>query len=363
MKKATLIILLIIMLISLTACTEALQMNQRLLVQGIGVDKVEDGFKLSIQVLNLDQSTKENKTTPKEVQVVSAFGETIGDAFDNIKNQTGKKPLLSQSLILIIGNEAAKDGVRSFIDFFVRHNEINPSVEIAVAEEKAEDILRAKFDDKLISAEEVLSILKSNHDYASKLNFNFGNFINLLDSYSEASTHYIKRQKDGEDSKIISGQIAVFKEDKFVGHLDSNESKGYLLLKGKAKSMSDIVTPEDGLKVTYVISDIYNKSDIEKNQDAYKALIKIKAKIYIDEAEQEIDLDSNLGTISDAIKNRLKSLIDKTINKAMFEYKSDILNLMKKSIDKFGEIPNSEEDFISKFAYDVDIDVDLKLTK
>ena len=254
MKKIILSVLILVMLLSLTACTEVLQMNQRLLVQGIGVDKSEDGFKISMQILNLDQSTKENKTTPKEVQTISAFGETVGDAVENIKNQTGKKPLFSQSLVLIIGKEAAKAGVRSFIDFFVRHNEINPAVEIAVAEDKAEDILKAEFDEKIISAEEILAVLKSSHEYSSKLNFNFGNFINLLESYSDASSHYVKMKKDGKNSKIVSGEIAVFKEDKFEGILDKNESKGYLLLKGKSKSMSDIATTENDVKVTYVLS-------------------------------------------------------------------------------------------------------------
>lgn len=363
MKKIILSILVLAMLISLTACTEVLQMNQRLLVQGIGVDKSEDGFKISMQILNLEQSTKENKTTPKEVQTVSAFGETVGDAIDNIQNKTGKKPLFSQTLVLIIGKEAAKTGTRSFIDFFIRHNEINPSVEIAVSENKAEDILKAEFDEKIISAEEILSVLKSSHEYSSKLNFNFGNFINLLESYSDVSTHYVKIKKDGKDTKIACDEIAVFKEDKFEGVLDNNESKGYLILKGKAKSMTDIATTKEGVKVTYVISDIYNNLEIEKEKDKYKEKIKIKIKAYIDEAEKEIDLDETFEDIKRSIKERIQSLIDKVINKSMYEYKTDILSFFKKFSEKFPNEVSSKEDFISKFNYEVNLEVDLKLTK
>ena len=363
MKKIILSVLILVLLLSLTACTEVLQMNQRLLVQGIGVDKAEEGFKICMQILNLDQSTKENKTTPKEVQTVSAFGETVGDAVENIKNQTGKKPLFSQSLVLIIGKEAAKAGVRSFIDFFIRHNEINPSVEVAVSEDKAENVLKAEFDEKIISAEEILSVLKSSHEYSSKLNFNFGNFINLLESYSDAATHYLKIQKDAKGSKISSGEIAVFREDKFEGTLDNNESKGYLILKGKAKSMTDIALTKNDVKITYVISDIYNNLEIKKEDDKYKENIKIKVKAYVDESEKEIDLDENVEDIKIAIKERIQNLIDKVISKSMYQYKADVLSFFKKFSEKFPNEAHPKEEFLDKFSYDLDLEVDLKLTK
>ena len=127
--------------------------------------------------------------------------------------------------------------------------------------------------------------------------------------------------------------------------------------------MTDIASTKENVKVTYVISDIYNNLESKKEDDKYKENIKIKVKAYIDEAEKEIDLDESFEDIKSAIKERIQDLIDKAINKSMYQYKSDVLSFFKKFSEKFPNGVNSKEEFIDKFIYDLNLEVDLKLTK
>ncbi len=363
MLKKISLILIIFLQLSLTACTEVIELSQKLVVQGIGIDKSDIGCKVTFQILNVKQSPDKDSGEQKEVQILKANGNTLVDAIENIRKQTGRDALLSQVLVLVIGDEMAKSGIRPFVDYFIRHHGLSPSIEVAVSKGEAEEILRAQKGEEPISSEEILSVLQMGLNDNRKLNFNLGKFISSIESYEDAKVHYIEDKKDGEDSCLMANKVAVFKKDKFIGPLNEEETRGFLLIKGKIKKIVDIVELSDGSKVTYVTSNI--KSDVkvfEENQEL-KLLVSTKAKTYVSESEIDIELDDRFDEIKEKIETRMKNLIKTALEKTIYEYKADIIGISKRLSEIKGKMLKLDEETYDNIKCSVSTKVELNLIK
>ena len=89
-----------------------MQLNQRLIVQGIGIDKNVDGYKITLIVLDTDNKDKENS-----VKLVYAEGKTVKKALYELENQRGKKLLLSQCLFVMMDRNAVSE-CRKTLSYF-----------------------------------------------------------------------------------------------------------------------------------------------------------------------------------------------------------------------------------------------------
>ena len=116
MKKILLIFIFILPLF-LTGCARSIQLSEKLLVQGLGIDYENEQYTITLQTISSKETSSEKSSTPKKMKTVIAIGKTIKEASYNVVKQTGKEPLYSQTLLLILGNGAIKNGINNFVDF------------------------------------------------------------------------------------------------------------------------------------------------------------------------------------------------------------------------------------------------------
>ena len=133
MKKKLSACLLAILLLLSAGCTT--ELYDRMLIHAIGVDLLEDGVQVTVRISRPGQEEKE--------QVVSGVGASVYLALESIKLQTGKIPLYSHNYLVIFGRECCERGLDRVLDFFVRHFESRPSVQLFMAETTAEAVLQA----------------------------------------------------------------------------------------------------------------------------------------------------------------------------------------------------------------------------
>ena len=100
----------------ISGCTNVSGLDEQLIINAIGIDKNEDIYELTVQALNIDNSSQEEADEASQSLNVTATGNTLLEAINSIQNQTGKKLLYSHALILVIGNETAKIGVNNIIN-------------------------------------------------------------------------------------------------------------------------------------------------------------------------------------------------------------------------------------------------------
>ena len=86
-----------------------IELHERLIIQGLGIDRTEQGYKVSVQSL---------KTTEEEkIELLVTEGDTVYDALNNLSLQIGKVPLYTHNIMVVIGRSAAEHGLDDVLDF------------------------------------------------------------------------------------------------------------------------------------------------------------------------------------------------------------------------------------------------------
>ncbi len=345
MKKVFLLILLISTVI-FSGCARAVQLSEKLLVQGMGIDYKNNEYVITLQTINSKETSNEKSSTPKKIKTITSSGETIKEASYNIIKQTGKEPLYSQTLILLLGKGTIEQGINKFIDFFVRHHEFSPDTRVLVTEHEAIEVLNLKEDDEIISSEDILAMLEEGPNKSKKLHSNIESIIGDLkdkNSFVKISLLDIKREQ-GKNVLTIE-KLGIFKEDKYLACLDKNETKGALIVRGKAKNMVDTIDSKNFRNVSYTISKLSSKSKIEVKNDGVEINIKINLEADVNESENKIS-KKDFGEIEREISGRVKELCSAAIEKAIFENGCDIFEFSKMLIKEKPDYKQEQEEKI-----------------
>lgn len=152
--KRCLLCISIVSILFLAGCWDHSELNQNSIVTGIAMDKgKEHKYKLSIE------STSAAELNPRTAQglapaiVYSIEGDTVGEIIHKFNSAISTHLVLSHMRILIIGEDMAKEGILSFMDYFDRDREIRDDFNIVVARDtEAVDFLRVTNDYQKVSS-------------------------------------------------------------------------------------------------------------------------------------------------------------------------------------------------------------------
>ncbi len=227
--KISLLIITAFTMLTLTGCGQT-EIQDRLIVKGIGIDKTDDGYSAAIQYIDTSSSTD-----AQENKCFSVSGESLADAMGNIKNSIGLEPFLGQLSVVAAGYDTAED-MDIIADYFMRRNDVRPSVKLYLSQTTAEELLGFKKDGKIMPIDMMTSVspelsVKSN-DYTLL------SYINSrIDPVQTPVATVLKC-----DDTIRLSTAAVFGSDG-VYMLDDDEFTVYKLLQGKIEG--SIISKDD----------------------------------------------------------------------------------------------------------------------
>lgn len=351
-KKIIILSELILVCFFLAGCSGVSGLDEQLIVYGIGVDKSDDMYELTLQALNTQNTSEsDSKDEKKSVISISAKAKTLIDAVNRIENQSGKKILYSHAMILIIGEETAKDGISDIITFFSTNHKLRPTVEVLVSNCSAKDVLFAEETGKIINSEDIFAITnvgkESNDAIQSSVRYLLSDINNELKA---AKVWYIEYDKE----KVSCQKIALFKSDKLTDILDEDVSKGVLLIYGKAKNLSDSTKLNDDT-ISYRISQSKSNFNLEikNNKPIFNINLDLNLDLYgANSINQSAEIKS-------ALENRLTSLTENTINFCIKKYGCDIFNfhryIMNSDTKFFKTNLNQIENIIQSADYNVNV--------
>ena len=280
MKKFAKIIALSVMVIFstvlLTGCWDLIELNSLGIVTGIGLDAAEnkDEINLILQVGITGQSTSSGNSssnsgsTSKDTFInYEAMDKTYFSALSKIKQKMSRTPFLHDNQITVFGREQVERGIAPYLDIFYREKDNRLEVWMVMADTTAKDILEAKIGPEKISALTLSNII----DNTAKVSTNLAtNFYNFLKGYIEPTTcllmPIVKLVKTETAEEYENSSMAVLKNTKLIGELDSNLIDGYLWVKGDIKQKEISFQTEDksvDLKLSKI--KIKNTPTIEKD--------------------------------------------------------------------------------------------------
>lgn len=366
--------IMIIPLIVLCGCSHGVPLNERLLIQGIGVDKVDDLYILTVDVFDSEKvnASEESSGNNTKMKVITLRGKSIYDAFTKITKITGKDPLCSQNLVLVIGEESAKNGINSFIDFFIRYYESRPAIDVFIAKGKASDIFNAKFEGENITAKTLSELAKTTYLNLLPSRSNLVEFIGDMhsigtDAYALTIETTNSDTSSGTQNVILSG-IGVFKGDQLVGCLDNDVAQGSSFIMQRPTHGGCLVLDIDNIgKVTYNIEKVKKSVKVKFDEEAatFDINVKVDANIYeIDrDIKEKIDV-SSFKVLSEHLSIKIKTLIEQAIEKSLCEYGSDIFFFGKYLLREDKKVLDMSSDNFLKFLqgskYNVHVDTKIK---
>lgn len=327
--KACFLIFCMAFLLVAPGCSRVNQLNERLIVNGIGVD-IEDGaYVVTMHVFDAEKASAGGEKG-QDVIVVNGRGRSVLDAFHSIILQSGKEPLYSQNLILVVGEEAAKMGMNNVVDFFIRYYETRPSVALFVARGlTAREIMNCKNEDQLITARDIENLASSGQIATEQSHSTILSLVNRMQDGSSDGYMIALNMSEGSDgnSVLYADGIGVLKGDKLAGYLSFEETIGFLLLTGDAENAILVATVEGVGNVSFSLTEADSKIEakVENGLPVYDVSIHADLTLYeIDGNLHQKYNEDVIVEMEEAVNQEIYKQCTITAEKLIREYKSDI---------------------------------------
>lgn len=283
--------------LSLASCLgiKTVELSERLIIEAIGIDVNDDGFLVTLQALDVGVSGSGGGNTKDERTNLYNFTDsTPGRAFVFAGTSEGLSPLYSHARVLIIGKRAAERDVGKLLDFFLREYTARSDILIAIAEDSAEDILRAKIAGGTAGAAVIERVLTEGHERGRNVLVPLYKFVNLL--LSETDTAYcpvlgLQDAPEEERQDVTVSGTALLRGDRLL-FANEETTEGILLLNGEAGAMPFSLT---GSRGDYTLNTVGSGIKIKPSVSGGMAKFLIETTVFCDVTEYASDQFNGMG--------------------------------------------------------------------
>ena len=226
MKK---IILIIIFIFTLTACSDYKEVNSLAIVNSIGIDYQDNNYIVTLEILN---NNINNNSENVFSYTVKGQDKDIANAIEKAANNLSLRPYYPHIKLCLISKSVAKNHLKEISDYFLRNNYFRENFYFLITDKNSPNkILSHRTKINPIPGKAIISLI-NNNSYASNsgIKINFIMFIkNILKYGKDPCTSVI----DIDNDNFIINGMALFNEYKLVGILNNNYAILYNLLQSK----------------------------------------------------------------------------------------------------------------------------------
>ncbi len=117
------------------------KLNMRVLVTGLAIDKNEEGYEVTAQVV-MPSPGSESGGTSARLDFISEVGNSVAEGIQKIAYKIGKTAGLSHTNFVMVGESMLEDNLATALDYFARDAKVNPSVMLLVCSGEAKDMIK-----------------------------------------------------------------------------------------------------------------------------------------------------------------------------------------------------------------------------
>ena len=386
-KRFAKIMSVIFILLILTGCWSRREIEKLAMVTIIGHDKVivdgQEKWQISVTAIKPRDLASQGPLggnasgSDKPTVRVSSIGATTWEAGRNLTARLPRREYIAHTNILIIGQELARQGIDQMVDVILRSKDIRLNTWILVAKGRAVDILDVEPEMEELLSQEILGLVENQPVASKAYTVDIKHFVNqLINSGQDAAAACVEvyehkdegqsQGQDGAEDKIPRKMVrvegtAVFRKDKLVGFLDSEETKGFLYAIGRAKhgmislSLHDHVNKDIAFAMTRASSRIIPKVE----GDEIEFIIEIHAEGDLQQHEDTGPVASPeiIKIVEEKAAHEIKTMVEKALNKAQKEYEADIFGLGNSLHKRYPQIWKSVEDNWRELYRDIRVTV------
>ncbi|MWC26689.1 Ger(x)C family spore germination protein [Paenibacillus sp. MMS18-CY102] len=309
-RKIGIVGLISLLCFALTGCGNRTELNDISIVSASGVDWKNGKWVVSYQLV-LPQAIASHgsgaSTGSAPVNVFSTSGDSIRGAVSKSSFEMSRRLYFSQNQIVVVSEEAAKHGLTSLFDAYLRNLDSRETVSVFLTKRSAREVL-----EHLIPLEEIpgaaIERMISNEEKNGSTLPHMSVYKVLLELLGPTKAVGIPSlQIAGEDpldsldktkttyssSKIKLAQLGVLHEDKLIGWLNHEESYGAMWIRDQIRQ-STVWFPCEEKRTSEVsvlrINGTKTRLTAQKDGDSWKLKVRIKARGTLMEYPCEADL-------------------------------------------------------------------------
>lgn len=283
LKICFLLSLSVACLLSFSSCEKpGTELSELMIMQGIGIDTTSNGFKVTVEILNNEQSGSPggNGNSENKTKIYTAEGKTVGEAFRKLITKSGNEPMFAHNRVIVIGEEAANRNLSDILDFFERNYDSRASQLLCVAKNTTgEKVVRAKLLTDTIKSKILENMLEESAKQSLVPKVRIIDAINYIkDEASGLCIPAVKIQKNGENENFDLDGCALFGTDNtFSMYIDSQAAEGIAILNDKIEEGVISADLPNGQKASFYINKGKSKYKITQENGVlhYNLTVKI----------------------------------------------------------------------------------------
>ena len=344
-KRTACLLLLVLPLVLLGGCWSRQEMNELAIVLGAGVDRAPDGrVRLTLQLARPSAfaggAEAGGGTAAKQniVWVVSETGDTVYEAERNLALKLSRCIYWGHDVILVIGEEMARGGVRNISNFFMRNPQTRETIWVLVSKGEAKKLLESHSELEKTSAQSV-GFLVRNRAGLSVILKDFQ--MALASCGTNPAAPRVELQKLGQpqgpgmeeklqhEEAVITG-TGVFKDDRLAGWLDTSETRGLLWLRGEVRKGA-ITIPSPGQPDKLIsLSLVRGKTRVEPEYDGetvrFNVNLSFEADLLEQQSTEDLTTPEKVAAVEMAAAEDVFRKCADALEKARGEYGTDVFN-------------------------------------
>lgn len=388
MRKLLIAISLFLMTFCLSSCVGANSLDEIAIVQSIGIDLEEDKtISLTLQIYT-PQGAGSNSAidiSKNNSSIIKSSGKTISNAMQNATTIQGKNIFTGNNRLIIVGEDFAKNGIKSLFSYFNRSSLTRQNTQVLMAQGRASDIVGVNIYQGILAAETIEEMVNNNKEngivnespyYWISKNTTLNNgdgampIIKLDDKANSDGNKNSDDSQKSDDSQIkeinkvkLDG-TAIFNDYKFTGVEDYEKTRGMVLIRDKLEQSIISVDKED---IGTASVKIYKcKSKIKPIIDGDKVIftLDVNASARLKELlyTQDVDLTKQLvDSIEKKCEEKLAKEIKDVFSDVINKKKSDIFDLKDLILKYQKDFYIKNQNNIEEIVFNSEIKPNIKL--
>lgn len=294
----------------LSGCWDSVELNQRAVVAGIGIDMVgESDYEVSLQVIVADEIAGAKARGDTPVVLYRERGKSLFQAIRKASQKVPRIISLAHARLVVIGEKLARRGIGDTLDFLERYTETRLTIKMLIARgEAGRDVLTTMTAIGRIPANDISGKLEISQnlyagDYAVSVDDVIRSMSNkgggpVLTGVEVKGNLEQASRKDNVDNVLPEAVVrikgmGVFQKDRLVRWLDDDRAVGLSLINNKVKSAETTLScDKKGGAVS--IETLFSKTTIDSKMEQGDPVfvIHLKQTGAVQEAECSINLKS-----------------------------------------------------------------------
>lgn len=183
-------------------------------------------------------------TAQRSYRVDTVMGITAGEARRNRSFNSGKTYDVASVRVLLYGERLSYQGLQGPMDNVTRRPQIADYLPVAIVQGTAEEVLRLPCQDYPNTGVMLINLLENTKRDNFTVQTSLHEFNRQVQSVGQNPVCPLLRI---ENDRVSMVGCAVFRKDKMIGALDTDQTRGLLLLRGeKRRGYASFTLREDG---------------------------------------------------------------------------------------------------------------------